>query len=163
MTTTQKLNLREEFDCATDKYFGSSFDYLSPAGKLMTAIAWDNYPDKSYDALVESVRKFSPAIAESFSGRGISFQILSKGDSHKASGFEVSDYITCDTEEWYQDIPSSERIWQEDEQEDLNERVRDAIAQFEVDVCKEVETYLKEKFGVSPAELIEYLSEEAGE
>jgi hypothetical protein len=36
--------------------------------------------------------------------------------------------------------------------------VRDAIAQFEVDVCKEVETYLEEKFGVAPSELPERLS-----
>jgi hypothetical protein len=160
MTTTQKLNLREELANAVNSYCGSNFDYLSPSAKLMTAIAWDNYPDKSYDTLVETIRTFSSPIAESLSGLGISFQILSKGDSHKASGFEVTGYIACDTEEWYEDIPTSERIWEEDDQEDLYEQVHDAIAQFEKDVCKEVETYLEEKFGVVPSELPEHLNVE---
>jgi hypothetical protein len=163
MSTTQKLNLNEELDFAINKYFGAPFDCLSPAGKLMTAIAWDNYPDKSFDTLVESIRAFSPSVAESFSGYGINFRILSKGDSHRASGFEVTSYIACDTEEWYEDIPGSQRIWQEEDQESLYAKIQDAITQFEVDVCNEVEIYLKEKFDILPSQLVLLLVEEIDE
>jgi hypothetical protein len=136
-------DLRELVKNALSSYSGGAFDRLSLEGKVLTAIAWDNYPDKSFENLVEEVRSISNELAEIISKEGISFEILGEGDRYKASGYR-SPYVWCDTEEWYADIHKFKRIWEDWEEKD-RERLSTALENFEGNVVKEVRLFLTGK------------------
>lgn len=118
-------------------YSGGRYDSLSLVGKLLSAIAWSNYPDQSFESLVLKVKEFSPEASAIIGEYGISFEMLGKEDSFKCSNFRDNNLIDCDHEEWDADIPASKRIWK-DSEELFMERIDEAISKFCFDVCEEV-------------------------
>lgn len=126
-----------------------------PATILFNEIAGDLYPDKSFDNLVEAIRaidgcdKLADAIAE----HGIQFKLISEGDTHIASGWVERNAIGCSTEEWYMESGSPVRkLWEaiEENDEDIAEEVRNAIAAFETEICAEVIAEAKKRYGSVP-------------
>ncbi|RUR74923.1 hypothetical protein PCC6912_51010 [Chlorogloeopsis fritschii PCC 6912] len=139
-----------------NQYAGSTdFDDLSLPAQLMCAIAWSNYPSDAFTDLVDEIEKFSPDLAKIISDCGVNFRVLGKGDKCKASGWEIPHVLYIDTEEWYEDIPKSDRLWDEDD--DLREQIDDAINQYANDLVDEIKDALQEDFDLSLQELYQLL------
>lgn len=156
-----EISITEEYGDSIIKqinqFAGSNqkFDALSLSAQLMCAIAWSSSPSDAFDNLVDAIKEFSPQLAESISSHGVNFRVLGKDDKCKASGWENPDALYIDTEEWYEDIPKSERLWNEDDE--LSEQVDEAIAQFVRDLYDEVEKSLEEDFDLTLKELYQLL------
>lgn len=110
----------------------------------LTAIAYNNYPDNSFDTLIETVKGIDPLLAGAMN-EDFNFTVLGEGDSYCASGFKNTGGIAVDTEGWGDDLPSELKDWDEDEEK--AGQIRDAISQFESDLIDEIQTYL-EKEGI---------------
>lgn len=115
---------------------------------VLTAIAYNNYPDDSFEDLIEALKGINPIIADEVKEHGINFTVLGNGDSFGASGFTNCDDIAVDTEEWYGDLPSdslAETIWDnsEGDYDGEREKMEGSIEQFKVDLIAEINQYLE--------------------
>lgn len=149
MTTTSIPTIYSE---VVSNYSGGAFDRLSPSGKFLTAVSWGLYPDKSFDDLVDELRKIDVELADVVADKGINYEILGEGDTCKTSGF-TGGFFTPDTEEWYSDLPRNiQSVIDSDEHGDA---IRSAIADFESAVVEELQQHLKEQ-GISDAQIKEF-------
>lgn len=57
-------------------YSGGMFERLGFKSQLLTAIAWSNYPNKSFTDLLQSTEKFCPELAQLFGKYGINFAVI---------------------------------------------------------------------------------------
>jgi hypothetical protein len=138
MTIEQVTKLQELLK-ETSNYCGDGFNNLSLCGKVLTAIAWDNYPDKSYCNFLAALPE---EVSSEIDKRGIFYRILGAQDKTSASCFEAG-FGYVDTEEWYKDIP--QRIVKEWKSDDESwEKITSAIEVFADEVIDEVWQYLKD-------------------
>lgn len=135
------MTLSEIVDLA-NQYSGGHFDALNEDSKVLTAIAWNNFPSPAFTDLLEKVETINPAWAELIND-DFSFFIIAEGDCFRASGFEVSTGIACDTEEWYEGITGKKQAFEVDGE--IDEKLIECIDEFANDVCKEVEQFLADK------------------
>lgn len=133
--------LMEVIESAMNNYSGGHFDRLNEDSKVLTAIAWDDYPSASFDSLVEKVQKFKPEWAEILNKHGVAYFVIAQGDSFRASGFDQFSGIACDTEEWYEDIPQGCKAFEDDDDDWC--KLNEFIAEFARDVVAEIEEYLE--------------------
>ena len=150
MATTTTRNLLE--DLKTPSFTHEDADM--PATVIFNEIAGDLYPDKSFDNLVEAIRAIDGCdeLATAIAEHGIQFKMISEGDSHTASGWVERNAIGCSTEEWYMETSSPVRkLWEAiEENDDTAEEVRNAIADFETEICAEVIAEAKKRYGSVP-------------
>lgn len=121
-----------------EKYRSGPYDRLSDESKMLTATAWDNYPAKSFDTLVEKVEQLNAQWAELIEKNGINYLVLAEGDSFCASGFKLNQEIACDTEEWYMSIGQSKFTATSEDFDEEWEELTKAIECFGSEVCEEV-------------------------
>lgn len=151
MTTATTRNLLEDLKNTSF----SHEDAGMPVTIIFNEIAGDLYPDKSFDNLVEAVRAIDGCdeLADAIAEHGIQFKLISEGDTHTASGWVERNAIGCSTEEWYMESGSPVRkLWEaiEENNEDIAEEVRNAIAAFEEEICAEVVAEAKKRYGSVP-------------
>jgi hypothetical protein len=147
MTATTIRNLLEDLKTHEDADM--------PATIIFNDIAGDLYPDKSFDNLVEAIRAIDGCdeLATAIAEYGIQFKMISEGDTHTTSGWVERNTIGCSTEEWYMESGSPVRkLWEAIvEDDDTAEEVRNAIASFETEICTEVITEAKKRYGSVPS------------
>lgn len=121
-----------------EKYHGGPYDRLSNESKMFTAIAWDNYPSKAFNTLVENVRQINSQWAGLIKNHGINYLVLAEGDSFCASGFKSNQGIAVDTKEWYVSIGQSKFVATSEDFENEWEQLGELIEDFSSEVCEEV-------------------------
>lgn len=126
----------------------------SRATVLYNEIAADLYPDKSFQKLVEMIKKSNPKLAQLVGKYGIDFKLLAKGDSYTQSGWEETSMVGCCTESWYHSDREVLDLWQKIEQleevEEKAEEVREALSEFESNIANEVIEECKKRYGEFP-------------
>jgi hypothetical protein len=139
-TVTTTTTTLETILNSLSTYSGGRYDRINKASQVLTCIAWQEYPSKAFNNLVDVLTGFNQEVADTFAKNGVGFTVL-WNDKTCASG-HYKDGIQVDTEEWYIDLPKyfikelqeDDKVWSE---------IQELIENFAGDVQKEIQKYLK--------------------
>jgi len=122
---------------------------LSYVGRLMSSIAWGNYPNTSFERLL------IPSVARIIDEYGINFRVIGKKDTCCASGHKPEAEIFIDHEEWDKDIPVSLRVWRESEF--VKDEIDEAIEDFCGALVIEIKDWMEQELELDIEELYKLL------
>jgi len=105
-------------------------------GDVLSAIAWDNYPDESFDNLIKRLAAINPQFGKEVKDAGIDFSVYSERERFPASGWKNPYLINVDLDEWWKSLPDNAFLKKAIEKEDP--QVSDAINIFAQEISDEV-------------------------
>jgi hypothetical protein len=140
----------------SESYFGGIFDRLGFKSRWLTAMAWSEYPDKSFNNLTQKIEQFCPQLASLFAKHGINFAIIAPGEvdpgenkvrqlAYNSKGMKAQTQdLRVYTLELFLEIPNQDLVAQlyEAHRQELETVVRE----FEKELLQEVETHLSDRY-----------------
>lgn len=135
------------------QYWSNFFDE-----NILTNIAWLNYPDESFSALIDNLKMIDSTYAEELERYGINFRVLTYGERYCASLFFCKTDIEIDLEEWYKDLPTNSKLRQNytmSEDPD-REEITEALDEFAEQLIAELRSILQ-KNNVDVKDLNQYV------
>jgi hypothetical protein len=140
----------------SESYYGEIFDLLGFKSRLLTAIAWSEYPDKSFNHLTQKIELFCPQLASLFVQHGIGFAIIAPGDVdpgednmrqlvYNAKGMKAQTQdLRVYTLELFLEIPDQVLVGQL--YETHRQELEAVVGEFEKELLQEVETHLSDRY-----------------
>lgn len=114
----------------------------TPQVNVLTALAWNQYPNQSFYRFYAALEAIDPVLAEAVYKHKLNFWILNKGDLYSHSPRINFKPIAIDDEQWCLNVPGAMSTnWDRDL--DKAEEIRSALKVFRADVTSEIKAYLQ--------------------